>query len=81
LTRGGGADLIDLDNGELLWRNLEDPDFQGEFPAFLDYQDTADILEYLEEVGELTGKEADDCQIVEEFLTPADLAGMLRVPT
>jgi hypothetical protein len=81
LTCGGGADLIELATGELTWCGREDGYFQAEFPYFLEYEHAADILEYLEDTGELTRKDADNCQIVEEFLTLADLAGMLRVPT
>jgi hypothetical protein len=80
LTRGGGADLIELETGELIWCSLEDPDFLAEFPYFLEYQHTAPILDYLEDTGELSRTDADNCQIAEEFFTPADLAGMLRVP-
>jgi hypothetical protein len=78
LTRGGGADLIYRPTGQLLWCSREDPDFQAEFPDFLEYDDVVDILDYLEDIGELTPEEADQSAIGEEFLTPADLAGMLR---
>lgn len=81
LTRGGDADLIELASGELTWCSREDGDFQAEFPYFLEYEHVARILDYLEDTGELSRKDADNCQIGEEFLTPADLAGMLRVPT
>jgi hypothetical protein len=80
LTRGGGADLIDRKTGELVWSSREDPDFEAEFPDFLEYDDTADILDYLEDIGELTSEDADQCHIGEEFLTAADFAGLLRDP-
>lgn len=81
LTRGGGADLVELATGDVIWCSTEDEDFRAEFPHFLEYDDTSDILDYLEATGELSRKDADSCRIGEEFLTPADLAGMLRVPT
>jgi hypothetical protein len=49
-----------------------------EFPDFLEQADVADILDYLEEVGELTARDADRCEIREEFIEAADLAGMMR---
>lgn len=81
LTRGGGADLIHIRTGELTWCSVGDRNFLEEFPHFLEYADTGAILDYLEQVGELTKTEADTCEIGEEFLTAADLAGMIRVPT
>jgi hypothetical protein len=78
LTRGGGADLTDLEWGETVWASTDDADFMEEFPDFLRQEDLADILDYLEEVGELTARDADRCQIREEFIEAADLAGMMR---
>lgn len=78
LTRGGGAELIDLDVDETVWTSQDDEEFMEEFPDFLDQADIADILDYLEEVGELTAREADQCEIQEEYYKPSELAGMLR---
>jgi hypothetical protein len=78
LTRGGGAELTDNETGELVWSSTDDADFMEEFAEFLGADDVADILDYLEEVGELTPREADRCEITEEFIEPADLAGMMR---
>jgi TusA-related sulfurtransferase len=78
LTAGGGAELIDLETGETVWVSNDDDDFLEEFPDFLKREDLADILDYLEEVGELTHREADRCDIQEETIDAADLAGMVR---
>jgi hypothetical protein len=78
LTRGGGAELVDLENDELAWASNDDEEFLEEFPHFLKVADVADILDYLEEVGELTSREADRCDVREEFIDAQDLAGMMR---
>lgn len=78
LTRGGGAELTDNETGETVWQSTEDEDFVEEFPDFLNQSDLSDILDYLEEVGEMTAREADRCEVVEESIDAADLAGMLR---
>lgn len=78
LTRGGGAELTDHETGETVWTSVDDPDFMEEFPDFLNAADVADILDYLEEVGELSARDADRCDIREEFIEAADLAGMMR---
>jgi TusA-related sulfurtransferase len=78
LTRGGGAELTDNETGEVVWASADDADFTDEFPPFLKQADLADILDYLEEVGELTARDADRCDIREEFIEAADLAGMIR---
>lgn len=78
LTRGGGAELTDNETGEVVWDSVEDEDFREEFPDFLVPRDFADILDYLEECGELTPREADRCDTREEYIDAADLAGMLR---
>lgn len=49
-----------------------------EFPDFLHRADLADILDYLEVVGELTARDADRADVHEEFIDAADLAGMMR---
>jgi hypothetical protein len=77
LTAGGDAELIDPFDGETVWRSREDEDFREEFPGFLTPADLFDILDFLEEVGELTAREADQCECVEQFLTPADLTGFI----
>jgi hypothetical protein len=77
LTRGGGAELIDVqDNEEVVWSSDDDEDFTEEFDAFLTQEDVFDILDYLERVGELSKHEADECDVQEEFYAPSDLAGM-----
>lgn len=78
LTRGGGAELTDLETDETVWASVDDPDFMEEFPDFLHQSDVADILDYLEEVGEMTAREADRCDVREEFIEAADLAGLMR---
>lgn len=78
LTRGGGAELLDLEEDETVWTSDEDDDFREEFPDFLHYDDVMDILEYLEDIQQLTELEADHCQIEEQFIDAADLAGMVR---
>jgi hypothetical protein len=78
LTRGGGAELTDNETGETVWASVDDADFMEEFPDFLKTADVADILDYLEEVGELEPRDADRCDIREEFIEAADLAGMMR---
>lgn len=78
LTAGGGAELEDLSEGETVWTSQDDEDFREEFPDFLQYDDVADILDYLEEIGELTGREADRCEIREESLRGERLAGLMR---
>lgn len=76
LTQGGDAVLVW--RGEPVWSSLEDEDFEAEFgDDFLEYDDVADVLDYLEEIGELTAADADACQIEEEFLSPAEYAGLL----
>ena len=77
LTRGGGAELIDVrDNEEVVWSSDDDEDFTEEFDTFLAQEDVFDILDYLERVGELSKHEADECDVQEEFYEPSDLAGM-----
>ena len=79
LTRGGGAELIDvLDKEAVTWSSDDDEEFAEEFEEFLTKDDIPDILDYLEEVGELTKHEADQCDIEEEYFEPSDLVGMLR---
>lgn len=79
LTRGGGAELIDvLDNEETVWSSDDDEDFSEEFDDFLTAADVDDILDYLEEIGELTTHEADQCDVEEEYYEPSDLVGMFR---
>jgi len=78
LTRGGGAELVDPHDGEVVWQSVEDEDFKAEFPDFLTQEDVFDILDFLVEVGELTSREADDAEIREEFLTASDLTGFIR---
>ncbi len=77
LTRGGGAELIDvLDDEAIAWSSDNDEDFAEEFDDFLTTDDVDEILDYLEEVGELTRLEADQCEVEEEYFEPSDLAGM-----
>jgi len=78
LTRGGGAELIDvLDDEEVVWASDDDPEFQDEFEGeFLGQDDVADILDYLVEVGELSKHEADRCVIEEEYYEASELTGM-----
>lgn len=78
LTQGGGAQLFDLEAQELVWTSTDDPDFMEEFPDFLTVGDVADVLDYLEEVGELSTLEADQCDIREEFMDAAAAAGLAR---
>lgn len=79
LTRGGGAQLIDVEDGEeVVWSSDEDEDFAEEFEQFLNQDDVWEILDYLEEVGELTKHEADQCDVQEEYYSPGDLVGMFR---
>lgn len=78
LTRGGGAELTDHETGETVWASTDDADFMEEFPDFLQQEDLADILDYLEETGELSARDADRCDVREEFIEAADLAGMIR---
>jgi hypothetical protein len=77
LTVGGDAELIDPTDGEIVWQSREDPDFKEEFGGFLTRADLYDILNFLEEVGELSAREADRCECVEQFLTPADMVGFI----
>lgn len=77
LTKGGGADLVDvLDDEEVVWSSTEDAEFSEEFNNFLTQADVFDILDYLEQTGELSRHEADQCDVVEESYSPAQLAGM-----
>jgi hypothetical protein len=79
LTRGGEAELIDLADDETVWSSRDDEEFMEEFPDFLQYSDVHDILDYLErDALALTTREADDCEVVEEYLTPSQLAGLVR---
>lgn len=78
LTCGGDAELVDSD-GAVVWSSAEDELFGAQFgDAFLEYDDVEGILDYLEELGELSELEADRCDIQEEFMTPAEYAGLLR---
>lgn len=77
LTRGGGAELVDVaDDEEVVWASDDDEDFSEEFDTFLTQEDVWDILDYLERVGELSRHEADECDVQEEYYEPRDLAGM-----
>lgn len=84
LTVGGGAHLEELEGdgddeqGELVWSSDDDAEFQEEFDHFLTQEDVFDILDYLEEVGELTRHEADQCDVVEEFYDQSDMVGVFR---
>lgn len=80
LTRGGGAELLDVDDDEdLVWSSDDDEDFAEEFDSFLTRADISDILDYLEEVGELSRHEADVCDVEEEYYEgPSELTGMFR---
>ena len=78
LTVGGGAELTDNDHDMVVWESVDDPDFMEEFPDFLKQDDLADILDYLVEIGELTELQADRCEVREDFIEAADLAGMMR---
>ena len=79
LRQGGEAELLVQATGEVVWSSDEDEDFQLEFgDEFLVYEDVADILDYLEDTGRLSRTDADNCQIVEEFMTPEEYAGLLR---
>lgn len=79
LTQGGGAELVELgeEDDDVVWTSVEDVDFREEFPDFLTPADVHDILDYLEEIGELTTREADRCNVSEEFLDPSQLTGLL----
>lgn len=61
-----------------MWHSRTDEDFREENSDFLTVNDLFDILDFLVEVGELTAREADQCECVEQFLTPADLTGFIR---
>jgi len=76
LTRGGTAELYDPAD-DLVWASSEDQDFMADYPDFLEQEDLEDILEFLVDVGELTDTEADQADVEEEFLTPADLTGSI----
>lgn len=78
LTAGGGAELLEIATGRLTWSANEDAEFRADYPGFLGYDDTADILDYLEAVGELSQFDADHCEIAEESLEGSLLDGMLR---
>lgn len=78
LTAGGDAELIEPYDGETVWNSREDQDFRAEFPDFLTRSDLFDILDFLEDTGELTANEADQCECVEQSLTAADLTGFMR---
>lgn len=79
LNRGGGAELVNLDEGDAeVWVSKDDPDFMERFPDFLHQSDLVDILQYLEDEGILTKAEADECEIEEEFYTSDDLSGVLQ---
>jgi hypothetical protein len=77
LTRGGGAELIDVaDNENVVWSSDDDSDFAEEFDAFLTQDDVGDVLDYLEDAGELSRHEADACDVREEYYSAADLTGV-----
>lgn len=77
LTRGGGAELLDLaDNEEIVWSSDDDEDFAQEFDSFLMQDDVFDILDFLERAGELSRQEADECDVQEEYYSPSDMRGM-----
>ena len=78
LTAGGDAELVDPLDGEVVWNSRTDEDFREENSDFLTVNDLFDILDFLVEVGQLTAREADQCECVEQFLTPADLTGFIR---
>lgn len=77
LTRGGGAELVELASQEMVWASVDDPDFREEFTEFLHVGDLYDILNYLEDTGELTARDADLCAIREEFIDGAEMAGLM----
>jgi hypothetical protein len=77
LTRGGGAELFDLqEDGDPIWSAADDEDFTEEFGTFLTEADLHDIFDYLVAIGELTMHEADQCDVKEEYYTPSDMLGL-----
>jgi hypothetical protein len=77
LTRGGGAELIDVaDDENMVWSSDGDSDFAEEFDAFLTQDDVGDVLDYLEDTGQLSRHEADACEVREEYYSPSDLTGV-----
>lgn len=80
LTRGGGAELYSLQDDECVWTADEDEQFREEFPDFLQRSDLFDILDYLEEVGHMTSREADQCDCEEEYYEPDAVPGLMRTP-
>lgn len=78
LTRGGGAELIEPLDEQVVWESITDEDFKEEFTEFLTRDDVWDILKFLVEVGELTDREADEAEIGEAYITPEELAGFIR---
>jgi len=80
LTRGGGAELVDVDDDgeEVVWSSEEDEEFREEFKDFLTQEDVFDILDYLECIGELTRHEADECDVQEDYYELSQFPGMFR---
>lgn len=70
LRANGTAELLD-DRGDQLWASDSDEDFQDEWAGsmFLNESDVTDILDYLVSHGELTERQADQCEIEEEAFT------------
>ena len=81
LTAGGGADLVHVATGRCTWSANTDPEFRAHHPGFLEYDDTSAILDWLEDIGELSTFDADHCAISEESLEETYLAGLFGVPT
>jgi hypothetical protein len=77
LRAGGGADLTPLSNpARVLWASEGDPEFLAELGhGVIDENDIGEVLEYLCEVGHMTGTEADRCEVDVEALAPGTFIG------
>jgi hypothetical protein len=68
LTANGGAEVVDLDEGQQLWASDSDDHFLEEFPDFLDENDVEHVFDYLVGADVMSEEEADEAQVSMESL-------------
>lgn len=68
LLTSGGAELVDVDSDVVLWASDSDEDFGEEFPDILDENDIEHLQDYLEERLDLSPRELEVMEIINEPL-------------
>lgn len=72
LLASGGAELVDVDTDVVLWASDSDEDFAEEFPDILDENDIEHLQDYIEEKLDLSPRELEVMEIINEPLDDPD---------